>query len=912
MTLTLSVNKALFRATMWLILLVPVVVPASQSAPDILDPKTYHSPSGYWQLTVDPSDRYGAGEARYDLQRGGETLWAITLPFTFQDAVVSDDGKTAGYAYSRGHWVRFDDLGDFIVAMLGTDGQVDILDSIPRREAMVFHSPTHPSGNGLVVDHLHNRLLLRVLDFEEHETVEAWWLYDLESGTDLGRFRPDVRAGLPSPSTYLLDVHWVKGTPLFLVHVFQFARPCDQTAGPAGSRFVLFDADLQPVWDLMWPSGAQTGWAVQEHLSSLRKRSTMVGHTNPGQFELLHPERNERTRFEVMQDESGRWSVEELESSAELAVVVAPSEQLPGDDSRRLLSASGSINLHHGQIAPAPFHSVERFAIDEFGRFGLISRRCDPNPEALDFVVLDHTGAPVGRIDLLDYIDGCEASLQIAWQSGDQWLVAASTASSGQPATLFRIDVEERTVTPLPYFEAAKVESLARANDDRFVSLSRSDFNVNTRATVSVHDAEGGTLWNLEPDAGQRIRADDIAVARTGEIVTLSTAGDALRLYAADGRLLESLLLEQAWGWTPNYPSTIRADHDGGLLIKDFNGTHLLVWMQLDGSVEAAFTPRFPDGQIFPIHDMAQSPLDGRLWVSDGDALFGLDTNGVVEHLIGVEPDPQVLGDIDQVYVTPAGNVYAGDRQTGAVHGFDKSGRHFFHAQPLAKDHDRGSYRNSLSATNRGDIFIEQEPGSKLDFVVSMIHFDHQGQRRAVIRPDVDSIARIWMSQPDGQAHWLLGDSGLYLVDTQGSVLKAIERGAAGHWLRPDIPAVAPDGSIALLSSRGRFGLEPDRMDVFSATGEPLASWPAPKDLLSFVDFAFDGTLLALLIGDYKEPSTLSILLLDDEGRRLGQFRLEDNPAINRLFLVSPREQVELWVFDGLRTIHRYELPRID
>ena len=64
-----------------------------------LNPKGYKSPSGEYELRVDPSTMYGQGEGGYRMTRKGQEVWAKKLPFTLWDAEVLDDGTVAGYAY---------------------------------------------------------------------------------------------------------------------------------------------------------------------------------------------------------------------------------------------------------------------------------------------------------------------------------------------------------------------------------------------------------------------------------------------------------------------------------------------------------------------------------------------------------------------------------------------------------------------------------------------------------------------------------------------------------------------------------------------------------------------------------------------------------------------------------------------
>jgi len=46
----------------------------------VLNPKTYKSPSGEYELRVDPSTKYGEGEGHYRMLRGGAEVWAKNFP----------------------------------------------------------------------------------------------------------------------------------------------------------------------------------------------------------------------------------------------------------------------------------------------------------------------------------------------------------------------------------------------------------------------------------------------------------------------------------------------------------------------------------------------------------------------------------------------------------------------------------------------------------------------------------------------------------------------------------------------------------------------------------------------------------------------------------------------------------------
>src|SRR5688572_31136547 len=75
---------------------------SGQDGPGVLDPKTYRSPSGEYELFVDPSRPSGAGAASYRFSGNAVELWAGTRPWTLWGARVTDEGLVAGHAYARG------------------------------------------------------------------------------------------------------------------------------------------------------------------------------------------------------------------------------------------------------------------------------------------------------------------------------------------------------------------------------------------------------------------------------------------------------------------------------------------------------------------------------------------------------------------------------------------------------------------------------------------------------------------------------------------------------------------------------------------------------------------------------------------------------------------------------------------
>ena len=80
--------------------------------------------------------------------------------------------------------------------------------------------------------------------------------------------------------------------------------------------------------------------------------------------------------------------------------------------------------------------------------------------------------------------------------------------------------------------------------------------------------------------------------------------------------------------------------------------------------------------------------------------------------------------------------------------------------------------------------------------------------------------------------------------------MREIDRQANGRWLvRPDAAATAPDGSIAVVSSRPELLAVPESVTVYGRGGDAVETWPFPAKP-SLASIAYDGRTIALLSND--------------------------------------------------------------
>lgn len=150
-------------------------------ADDVLNPKRYTSPSGQYELFVDPSVMDGSGPATYRLSRDGEEVWAGQRAFSLWEAEVTDDGTVVGYAYEGGvttpghHGIGYSGLS---IILLNSEGEVVAHDPASSHKAEVaknfWESSDSPEVQGILVDPEGNRFVVRI-PLAGNEPHVIWW-----------------------------------------------------------------------------------------------------------------------------------------------------------------------------------------------------------------------------------------------------------------------------------------------------------------------------------------------------------------------------------------------------------------------------------------------------------------------------------------------------------------------------------------------------------------------------------------------------------------------------------------------------------------------------------------------------------------------------------------------------------------
>ena len=875
-----------------LCLALPFLVIAQQLSEPILQPKTYRSVSGGYELSVDPSTPSGAGQAVYRMSGDGPR-WTITHPFTLRDVRVSADGSAAGYGYSSGPGgLSFDEPGEFLVAVLGSDGLVKKLHTIDREPSRFPHGPPTPIVNGLLFQESQDRFVVRVEDGDLNRQSEEWWAFRLSTGELLSKLRPKEHQERTENLRYVLAAVPVPETPLSLIQWYQydFSR--------FGTRFALLDDRCRPVWVLDLPedytredSDRSYGFlrevAAQTHGAILR-------WDEPSRFDLCLAQEGQRVTYEATRDVAGTWHVEEKARRSNSADVVAKGTTPTTTAELALL---GTIELDTSGRPLPEVRDVSAFTFDGSGNIAFLRWRQDP--WGVDLVYVDADGKLLAKHSF-PFFDGENGTIvsDLAWLEADRFAVAWNgwNRADRHPAKLFSVSARTGESRLLAEDLGDEIQSLAALGEGRLAVLGDN--------RLDVLDREGKRAWSLASKDGL-CGADHLAVLRSGRLVLLETTPGGIQWVEPTGRLGRYQKLSEIWSRDPRYPCEIEADVDGGFIVEDADRP---VLMDPRGKLVGDIDPRFADGRKVDLCEPVRAGPDGKRWTSDGFAVLRLDADGRVDQIVGEGPEVTRLGDAEAVCLDREDRIHAVAERTGRVFVIDPDGRLVRVLMPDPTDFTQTLVFTSVSLTvdDEGHVYLSSGEDS-FGGPTSFVHWGADGRRIGVERLGIDLDSDRWLAQGGTKNRWVLVREGVRLVDANGKTLATLDRRPDGTWLRGIGEAsVAPDGSIALLCSSTR---EQDRaleIVVYAADGAPLrqvrveAAEEAPQYL------AYDGARAVVVVGDRLSVSGMSAEALQE------LFRLPDvrSGSTNFWTPLLPRGREEVWLFDGEHTIRRYALPR--
>lgn len=748
----------------------------AQLAPD-LDPREYASPSGAYVLRIDPSARDGSGPGTYSLRKGGTQVWERELPFTLRDAVVADDGTSAGFGHPEtGYYAK----GELVVALLSPSGEVLLEDRTERAPGPHQHSAPvpHPIRTFLQPQSRRATVRIEVDDFDSVD--EVWWTYELEPPHRRTKVDPCDSIEDSETMERAFDVRALPGTPLILAHWSLWDWP------EVGARFVLHDADFREVWRLDLPSDYLSDSDEDELLDAVREEGAILA-TGSERFELRFFREAKRVTFEVRRDPNAAlgWSV--IETAR--ADFVAPELPVPPEIATLELPLLRKVRLGDSAVLDeSVVRDVRAFDVDSAGGVRFIRRK--KTEPVFTAVALAPDGTLVSEVALEPLPADVDENVHWAPLAGNDWLLVGCTWRNQETgrSLAWWLDGTTGQLVGLPAFSAGSLDALAPLADGRFAVLAKSrgvryydvlsihERDGRSRASVGTHDLEGQVLYSL----------DELAAIGDGLLALVSSSRNKVELFDLEGEHLQTVDLEDAWSQEPNSPSGITADVNGGFIVFDFDGNPPIWRMTSHGKVRAKLRPRFPDGNAPSVlARRLQVGRDGRLWSTDGSAFHRLDEAGIVDRTVGTPREAEQLEHPGSLELDHLGRVLVQDACTGAVHVFDSGGAPLFVCRPEPTDYEHVGDSNRLVTAVDGGLYV-QGGGDYLEF-------GPDGARRGVRRLSHHATFR-----PGSEESWVIGRNSLRRIDATGQLVVELTRHPDGDWLQPEDVDVLADGSVVV------------------------------------------------------------------------------------------------------------------
>lgn len=884
----------------------------------VLQPATYASPSGDYELFVDPSQRRGAGPSQCRLIRQGQEVWAAELPFTYRDAIVDDRGVAAGYSFTLG---SSSFSGEFVVTILSAMGEVLYEEREEQQFSRFMHSPSGPRVAGMFHHPGLERLTLRMKDPDVNRRVETWRTYDLREAKSLGTTEPELALEDDEHLDHCLDARVITDTPLTLAHWYRTDVPRFRSKN-FGARFVLLDQDFGELWSLDLPSDYTTAPDSGDRhplLGEVRSSGAILS-LDDRRFELWLVRDEQRVTFSVEPGVSNLppWVVTEL-SRRPHAVAVGESAPEEGEQEElgtldlRLLA---SVRLGSSVQEEPSIRGIQEFDVSPEGVIRFVRWESGSAPVVVRVtssgevlselpVVFDSSDDNPGGTSplVLDDWDGDTLSLFTPFP-GDDWLVIVTYFGDETINSCWRVSGQTGRAEPLITSAPGWVRA-ADASGPGIVTLDTRGESY-MWGTATYRDRDGRALWTESTGSGSHedptklFSPEDLALDDEGRCAVISNIRHLVQVWGSGGQFEQSLDLDELLPTDVNYPIGICADLDGGWLIHDFNAAMPIWRLSREGTVLTSFVPRFPDGSTaaeLPRH--LRRARDGKLWTHDASAFLRLDEEGVVDLIVGRGRDSSELTEAASLHLDHLGRILVQDERTRAVHVFDRTGRRLLVCVPEPADVEAlDSYFPHYTVRDDGGFSIAMARDMELGFRTRMLEFAPTGEPQGRVEPSLESLT----FQPGLGTALGLGGSNIQRVSGSGEVLTTLSRHADGQWMASPMYAIGPTGSFVVLDSLKQESFR--RLSLFDATGTLERSLELPLTAKGQPVFSGEWVLLR----EFGAEVTL-VRLADGQASRWSAHNPAEEQGGTWKFGCSP-DGTELWAVavQSLR-LYRYALP---
>jgi hypothetical protein len=784
----------------------------AQLPPETLQPRSYSSPSGEWRLELDPSSPRGAGPAQVVVTRGGKPVWEAELPFTFWEARVADTGHCAGYGYTG----RYPGpLLEIFVAILGPDGELLLDERTEMIGSRCIHGADGPVPLGIFAHpQLDRFVVVRVTVNPDGPADEEWWMSRMSNGEKLGRVRPKARIDNAEPLFSSIDARPIAGTPLTLVQWFHSDRP--PWDGELGARFVLFDAELEPVWtpprhmDLRHPDPH----VEDEQLKKLRWESFILGD-GPGRFELRHVRSNERVEYVVSGGTSSNsgWTVRTLARAPYVehgAESPTPWPKISLERLRPIELATGGASL------TSPLRDIDDFDFDSAGNLRFVRREAD---HASTLVSLDEKGEVVREVRVAPPGPSIDGERRWSALRRDRWLFTLSPFGASHPSRAWFVDGASGGATEIEGFLGPFVESVAAAPDGGFAVLGTEARESDPKPSLLAFDAAGRRRWEQRgaqdpQDEDALYFPVDIAFDAHGDVLVLDALRRSVQHFSADGAFARRVLIETASREDSSYFTDLLVEPSGNWLVHDYHDER--TWRRVDrnGKLLSSFVPRRENGWVEPdSSSRVRVDASGRLWGADRESFFVIGTTGVTRTVFGAEPDGTRLDETFRVHFDGRGRIAIGDRRTHAFHLFALNGVRVGYLPPDPIYSNRRYGAHTLVAAPDGRVYVQPTM-----FRDQYVAFSAGGEHLGTTQLGGDHATFLDSGERWVAARYVFNGPSVRKLSEHGEVLVELTR-RPNHNFIDEIRGIAraPDGGVAVLTQDER-----DELHLYSSAGEAL------------------------------------------------------------------------------------------
>ncbi len=837
--------KVLCRVKVLIVVLVALVVAAPAIAADyVLNPTTYRSASGRYELYVNPSAPNGSGPAFYRMTLDGIEVWAGERPFTLREAKLTNGGRVAGYAYEGGviptphNGYRYSGL---TVCILDLDGETLQRDSskAKRKEFRVsgfgfgYGRAYSKSVSGTLLDEAGDRFVLLV-PRSEWKAPRAWWIYRLTTGEFLEIVSPD-RPGAAVPTQgelereFTLEVKRVPETPFVVAHWY-LDDGSDELQGRSAAVSVL-GLDGKQLWKRNFPKeySEEEKYLFTNAYDRLSKQlASELRSFSFHSFSL-----GQRLSFSIERDSDSGWRV--IETGRVEVSIDAPTDNAPSPKVEILaLEELEPIRLQHPSGKGQPIAKISDFAIDDDGCFAFLGWS---SLDECRFIRVAPDGVVLADISLDELRPAHDRDHFLSPALKGRWFIVQNDANEEQHergqlvesieaprARAWIFDPNSAELNEIKHFSSSKIVSIAPTDDGGFISLSTSDSVGFGAKTVSRFDRYGTSIWKWNATARHTNLTFDAVtwLPGVGVVALAGTGSSSLTFLSQFGDAPETEQLTDLLKREFNYLTGAKAGRDGGLLLYDFNTEPSCIVIDSELKEVSAWTPRLEDGRSVPIVGDVQAAPDGSFWTSDGQAFLRLNDDGVVDKVVRPLASDGTGGYEEIWTVDSKGRIYTFNGLTAEVRVYASDGSYLHACKTESADYDIRIEIHGISVDGEGNVHVQLNYG--LAHGPEYLVFSPTGERIGWKEVVVDSGWENWHFKPDNSGLWVLGYDEIYLLDEDDQLIKTILRRANGDWLQyAGDGAVAADGSLAVIC--GPIGMRstqrPAVISIYDAKGEP-------------------------------------------------------------------------------------------